>query len=106
MKISTLAVTLVQALAVSAAAIGDLASVKRAADKWNAEAWSNFVKVYAVDDTAKRDVENWNAAAWSNFVKVYAVDDTVKRDGENWNAAAWSNFIKSYVQDFTAEDSE
>jgi hypothetical protein len=48
-------------------------------DNWNAAAWSNFVKVYAVDDnepvSVRRDAENWNAAAWSNFVKVYAVDD-------------------------------
>ena len=57
----------------------DSSALKRDVDNRNAAAWSNFVKVYAVDDveaaSVKRDVENWNAAAWSNFVKVYAVDD-------------------------------
>lgn len=43
----------------------------------------------------KCDIDNWNAAAWSNFVKVYAVDDGgepargIKRDGEcGWKAMA------------------
>ena len=57
----------------------DPTSYESKVDNWNAAAWSNFVKVYAVDDnepaSVRRDAENWNAAAWSNFVKVYAVDD-------------------------------
>ena len=63
------------------------------------------MKVYAVDEKTKRDVEGWNAAAWSNFVKVYAVDDGKekgKRD-EGWNSAAWSNFVKVYAIDDTEE---
>ena len=59
------------------------------------------MKVYAVDEKTKRDVEGWNAAAWSNFVKVYAVDDGKekgKRD-EGWNCDAWWLFLNVNVFD-------
>ncbi|KAE9374150.1 hypothetical protein N431DRAFT_454951 [Stipitochalara longipes BDJ] len=102
MKFSVIVVSFLQALAVSAAPL-DTEPLKREVQDWNAKAWSNFVKVYAVPedkrDTVKREVENWNAKAWSNFVKVYAVPDD-KRDNvkrEDWNAKAWSNFVKVYA---------
>lgn len=81
--------------------------IKREAQPdWNAAAWSNFVKVYAVDEKVKRDVDNWNSAAWSNFIKSYVRDfESVKaKREENWNSAAWSNFIKSYVEDFESAE--
>ncbi|KAL1967379.1 hypothetical protein VTN77DRAFT_3164 [Rasamsonia byssochlamydoides] len=83
MKLSLIACILLQAVAISGAAIDPLASLKR-------------------------DVDNWNAAAWSNFVKSYVGDATVEKEkrDEDWNAAAWSKFIKSYVDDFTADGKE